>query len=345
MGTDTYLDAEIIRLMTENEETRVFNEAYETFDINTGVVVIDGKRVGFERKILLDNKLNMMVPQEFRSIPPEELFQSEDMPDVLIINDDDGTIQLSMKQISQRVVNDEEVAVFKSDVKQFLSRLNPKIVWLGDGRKEIKGKQIVFFEFITPILDASIYNFFFYLELNCQVLSGSFTTTEHASKAWKNIFHQMLQSIEVIASEERIIQEPPHKDFTWYRFDEGYFGMYQGHEYRFFRTGETECLLVSEKELDCMNGFEPKDGVFKKVVNKDELTNAYELKLQVVYGGCTFQIEQKQKSQIKITTKVCDQSIVKQLQLEMTEFREYGKWINKTEIEDVIENKLPIEGF
>ena len=345
METNNHLDAEIARLMDEDMENRLFTEAYKTFDIKTGVVVIDGKRVEFEQKTLLDEKLKMIVPKDFQSFPPETLFRPEAKPDVMLVNKEGGTIQIIVRHTSLSVANDEEVIAHMNQVQQFLNSMTPSIKWLEGGKKEISGRQVVFFEFLTPMLGADVYNLTYSLELNHQVLTGSFVATDREIKVWKEVFYQMLESIEIIPLGKAEVEKPPHKDFSQHRFEEGYFGIYHGQEYRFFRTGETECRLMSEKEADCEKGFEPKDGVYKKNVNKEEITSAYELKLQVIYRGYTFDIDEKQKSQVKIITRDCDSSIANELQMEIGGFREYTKWVNKTQIEDVIEKRLPVEGF
>jgi hypothetical protein len=65
----------------------------------------------------------------------------------------------------------------------------------------------------------------------------------------------------------------------------------------------------------------------------------------VIYGGYPFELDEKQRSQVKIIARDCDSTIANQLELEMSGFREYSKWISKTEIQDVIEKRLPIEEF
>ena len=345
MDGENHIDTEIVRLMDEVEEIRVFSKAYSTFNIKAGRVVIDGKIVEFEEKTLLDDKLKMIVPKDFQAIPPETLFRPEARPDLLLANKEGGTIQIIVRHTSKQVINDDEVIAYMNEVRQFLDSLTPSIEWLEGGEKEVSGRQAVFFEFITPMLGASVYNLTYFLEMNHRVLTGNFVVAGREFKAWKEIFPQMLESIEIIAPEETDVENLLHKDYSQYCFDEGYFGIYQGQEYRFFVIGETQCRLISKDEADCENGFERKDGVFKKNINKDEFTSAYELKLQVIYEGHPFELDEKQKSQVKLIARGCDSSIAKQLELEMSGFREYTKWVTKTEIQDVIERRLPIEGF
>lgn len=339
------LDTEIVRLMKEVDENKAQTKVYSLPNIKTGAVVVRGQRVNFEKKQLFDGKLAMILPKDFQSIDPEKLYKPETKPDLLLVNDG-GTIQITLTHLSKTAANDEEVTTHKNAVQQILQQMNPSTQWLEGGAKKINEKPLFFFEFITPMLGAEIYNLTFFFRLNQRIFTGSFVCGEPEIKGWKQIFHQMLGSIEINESEnpEDLAESAPsHSDFSQYHYGKGLYGIYQGQEYRLFKIGDGYRLISFNSE-DLDRGFFRQDGVFKKNVTQNEIEGAYELHLTLVYRGHQFELGRESKTQVQIIMKSCDRKLAHELQLELN-YPIYEKWVDKTEIENVIEKKLPVKGF
>jgi hypothetical protein len=345
MNNESHLDQEIVRLIDEVEEEKSYlqNERYSLLNIKTGVAVIGGVQIDFIEKDLLDGQLAMVLPTNFRSIPPEQVYKPEARPDLLWA-DEDSAIQITIAHTQRKATGVADVITHKNEVKQILQTLNSSLEWSEDGAKEICGRPLVFFEFITPMLVAGVYNLTFFMELNQRVLTGSFVCNGKKIKDWKPVFYQMLDSIKVLTSDDNI-EAPGHPDFSQYHFMEGLYAIYHDQEYRLYKVGPDNYRLISTNSQDREDGFVAQDGVFKKTVKPNEISAAYRLKLTLTYRGCQFELGQTQKNQVELVTKNCEVQIVEKLQLEMNTPNEYSKWVTKNEIENVIETKLPAEGF
>jgi hypothetical protein len=197
MNNQPQMDQEIIRLIDRAKE-----KGYSSIDIKTGTVVLNGKRVKFGKKTLLEDKLKMILPTDFQSIPPEKVYKPESKPDLLLI-DETGSIQISIAHTPKKVGNDEDVTAYQNEVQNILQALNSGVEWLEGGAKETRGKRVTYFELITPMLGTRIFNLTFFLQLQQRILTGNFVCPEPKLKAWKEIFYQMLDSIEVIANEAK----------------------------------------------------------------------------------------------------------------------------------------------
>jgi hypothetical protein len=345
MDDQSYLDQEIVRLIDAvAEEQRYFqNEGYSLLDIKTGVAVIGGVQIDFAEQTLLDDKLAMILPADFQSVPPKQHFKPEFQPD-LLLTDEDGVIQITIAYTQRKALDVDDVIAHKNEAKQVLQTLNTAIEWSEDGIKEIGGRQLVFLEFVTSMSGTNVYNLLFFMELNQRALTGSFVCIDKKIKGWKPVFHQMLDSIKVIVSYDQVEIEE-RRDFSQYHFTEGLYAFYRDREYRLFKVGADSYRLVSTNPQAQEEGFVARDGVFKKTVKPNEISAAYRLKLTVIYQGYQFVLGQVLKNQIELITKNCDAATVAKLQLEMNVPNEYSKWVDKTEIENVIETKLPVEGF
>jgi hypothetical protein len=339
------LDAEIIRLMNDAKESKSQNKVCSLLNIKTGAVAIRGQRVNFEKKQLFDGKIEMILPKDFQAIDPENLYKPETKPDLLLVNDG-GAIQITLTHLSKKASNDEEVIAHKNAVQRILQQMNPSIEWLEGGTKKINEKPLVFFEFITPMLGAEIYNLTFFVRLSRRIFTGSFVYGDREFKGWKQIFHQMLGSIEIIEAEnpEDLAEAAPaHQDFSKYHYGKGLYGIHQGREYQLFKIGDGYRLISFNAE-DLDRGFFRQDGVFKKNVTQNEIEAAYELQLTLVYRGHQFELGRESKTKVQLIMKDCDRKLANALQLQMN-YPVYEKWVDKTEIENIIEKKLPVAGF
>jgi hypothetical protein len=345
MNNKSHLDQEIVRLIDEVAEEQGYlqSEGYSLLNIKTGVAVIEGVQIDFAEKNLLHDQLAMILPTTFQSIPPEQVYKPEARPDLLLA-DEDGAIQITISHTKRKATDVADVITHKNEVKQILQTLNSSLEWSADGSKEICGKQLVFFEFITPMLGANVYNLTFFMELDQRVLSGSFVCNDKKTKGWKPVFQQMLDSIKVLVADDRM-DLPERPDYSQYHFTEGFYAVYHDREYRLFKVGSDSYRLIATDSQAQEEGFVAQDGVFKKTVKSNEISGAYRLKLTLTYRGCQFEVGQVQKDQVELVTKYGEAQIAKELQLEMGSPNEYSKWVAKTEIENVLETKLPADGF
>lgn len=346
MSNPSHLDEKIIRLIDVSREKKAGPaNRFASLDIRTGTAVIGGTRFNFAATPLLDGKLQMMIPEDFQSIPPEKFYKPESKPD-LMLTDQSGAIQITLLHTKKEVTNDAEVASHKSEVRQILESLNSSLDWQSNDTKEVNGKRIEYFELITPVLGSLVYNLTFFMQLQQRILTGSFICTERHLKGWKPVFHQMLESIKVITP-ETVNTTLTHPDYSTYPFKSGQYGFHNGQEYRLYKVGADQYSLISHNPKDLENGFVAKDGVFRKIVTKSEITAAYEIQLTILYRGHQFEFAGQgiQATRIKLLAKNCSPTMIKELQLEKVDNHEYVKIIDKTEIENVIEKRLPVAGF
>jgi hypothetical protein len=213
MNDQPRLDREIIRLIDQVHES-----GFSSLDIKTGSVVMNGIRVDFGERSLLEDKIQLILPTDFRSIPPETIYRPQAKPDLLLA-DAGGAIQITMTYTRKRVGNDEDVKAYQDEVRNILQTLNSALEWREGGViKAAGGGRVTYFEFITPMLGSRIYNLSFFLKLQQRALTGSFVCPEPKLKAWKGVFHQMLASIKVTETAIREVEgietkSPPPKGF------------------------------------------------------------------------------------------------------------------------------------
>jgi hypothetical protein len=340
-----YLDELIVQLMDEAEEDKQYvNDDYLAIDIKTGRALVVGTWYGFRERKLFDDRLELILPEEFELISPEEDFAHEPQTKLVMVGENDE-VQIFMEHTEDEVANDEEVVAYKDKAQRLFRSVNPSIEWLGEGDRHINNRQIVFFEFTSPTSDGRIYNLTFFLRMSQRILRGFFICPYHRLKSWKQVFDQIIESMKIKAQEETVEAPVARRDYTHNPFSEGLYGIYHGREFLMFRVGEEHYRLISTNSSDCEDGFYPQDGVYKKTVNRNEITAAYRLKLVLTYHGYLFDLGQKQRNQVELVMANEDYGIARNLGMEMGESRHFVKWIAKKDVENVTVHRLAVEGF
>jgi hypothetical protein len=313
----------------------------KSFQTGGDCLTVTGLNLKFEEKLILDGQVNLKLPAELEILSPEKArfkYPSASRPE-LIFTTRDGLVNITFKH-SRIPLDEAEVEQFKDRMIAVIQKIQSRVNWQEDGVKQVNGKKIGFFHFIIPALEANIYNLMFFGELNHRALIGNINCPVAQMEYWKPIATGLVETVKIIACRQNPPSKPPGADFTDYQFKSGFYASYHNKEYRVFKLADHNYRLVSRDPSDLAEGFEKKDGVYKKTVQYSELQSFYELKTRIEYQGYQFELRNILKNEVQLLKKNCGLDLVKQLKLQKTGPGEYEKWIAKNEVEDVIEEKI-----
>lgn len=204
MGIDEFLDEKIIEMINQVEqptmtvETNNVEKRPEERTIYTGIK-ISGKWIEFEKRLLVENKIMMMIPKDFTVMEPEKArikYPSEQRPKV-ILTDHTGTINFMFSHMDENIADGDAENV-RNHLFGIMRRVNPGIKHLATGTEVISGKNVAYVEFSNPAIDGKLYNLMFYLQLEGRILMGSFNCGSKVMKYWKKPAFEMMCSIEVL---------------------------------------------------------------------------------------------------------------------------------------------------
>lgn len=203
MKQTEYFDEKIIDMMGKAEyaatnSEKAQPEKVESRNIYTGVRIV-GKWIYFERRMLLNEEISMMLPEKFELMNEDiarRKYPSEHRPE-LIMTDETGTVNL-MFQYMEGEVTDETVEALRNQVFGMMKRVNPGIKEQEIGTMQISGKTVPYVEFSNPVIDGKLYNLMFYLSVNGRPLMGSFNCQTKVMKYWRSVAFEMVQSIELL---------------------------------------------------------------------------------------------------------------------------------------------------
>ena len=165
---------------------------------DTGVKIL-GKWISFERRLLAQETITMMLPKDFVPMPPEIArmkYPSEHRPET-ILTEETGSVNL-MFQYMDGEVDNTTIEIFRNQVFGMMKRVNSGIKEREMGAVDVAGVRIAYVEFSNNAMDGKLYNLMFYLSVKGKPLMGSFNCMTKDMKYWKTIAFEMMQSIELI---------------------------------------------------------------------------------------------------------------------------------------------------
>ena len=215
MKQDEFLDEQIIDMINQSEQktaASISNQSEkaeenvtadpEKRSIDTGIKIL-GRWIYFERQPLAKETITMMLPRDFVPMSPDiarKKYPSEQRPET-ILTDETGTINL-MFQYMEGEESNTTIESFRNRIFGMMKRVNPGIKEREIGVVDAAGKQIAYVEFSNPVMDGKLYNLMFYLAVKGRPLMGSFNCRTKEMKYWRSAAFEMMQSIEMVESEE-----------------------------------------------------------------------------------------------------------------------------------------------
>ena len=201
MEQKQFFDEQILDMMKgtanlpENDRYRD-GEVSEENQIHKGIKIL-GKWVYFERRILTNVGITMLMPENFTEMAPEaamKKYPSQHRPET-IFTDETGTVNLLFQYMEGETGN-ETIEHFRNQVFGMMRRVNPGIKQRELGVIEVSGKRIAYVEFSNPAMDGKLYNLMFYMESGGKPLMGSFNCFTKEMKYWRQAAFDMVRSIE-----------------------------------------------------------------------------------------------------------------------------------------------------
>ena len=98
-------------------------------------------------------------------------------------------------------VNETEIGDFTKEMVRVLRKTQKLQQWYGDGVKEYQ-IPIGYCEFLSPTMNANVYNLMFFVSLDDRVVLCTFNCLDIEMKDWKPVAHQMMASTKIQGGED-----------------------------------------------------------------------------------------------------------------------------------------------
>lgn len=178
---------------------RARNEKYSTLE--TGMY-IKNELVQFEEKELFPNKMSIMLPSSFVTLPSNLAklkYTSEQRPQIIKTSlDTSVNVAFNLLDVD---IQDDQVEFLLMQSREALKKLNPAFVFF-DSRVEKNDLTLGWFEFKSYGLDDSVYNLLFITQIGGKMAQGVFNCKYEDAIEWRDAAHQIINSIRDITREE-----------------------------------------------------------------------------------------------------------------------------------------------
>lgn len=187
-----YGDEGFIRLLRDRQE-EVRNR-----DIQKGSVWAGDKELVFKEYEVIKKQLFIYIPDEFALLAKETARQKypyENRPEI-IYADPQGSVTVAFTHRKEKLDTGQEEEV-RNAIAQVMRQLYPSGIFMEKQSVVTYAAQmpVAWFDFVTPAIDADIYNLMFFYALNGKLLMGACNCLQADQEEWKEFFVQMIKTL------------------------------------------------------------------------------------------------------------------------------------------------------
>ncbi len=202
---EKYIDEDILQLIKESNSDekgkygKVGSIEHKIIkDIEKGAIKLDEDELIFDEKLILDEKLSVLIPESFEEMSKEDAkikYASPEIPKI-IFTSECGSVNFTFDHIEapfyESMIEEAEEELF-----EMVKFTYPEAKFFDNGIRSINGKKVVFLDFTSSAPDGEIYNLMFLMELQKRPLMASFNCLQEDMDLWKAIFIGVMNAIKV----------------------------------------------------------------------------------------------------------------------------------------------------
>lgn len=184
-----YTDEVFIRAMNKHK-------AEQQGDIYSSVFIRE-EIFEFERQMLFQEKMSIMLPKKFFDMPLELAkikYPMEQRPQIIKTNEI-GDINFTFSLLEEKLENNQ-VEKVKDGLVLILKRAYPANIFYENKIEKKKDKIIGWFDFKSHGIDQKLYNLMYLLPIEGKFLHGIFNCPLSEVDLWKPVVLQVIHSIE-----------------------------------------------------------------------------------------------------------------------------------------------------
>ena len=163
------------------------------------VPVCINAQIKLEKRSLLDNKIELLVPTDFKPMSADMLNEKypnrTNQPDV-VLTDENAEINIVISLVNQPLQS-AQIPAFKDFQITSLKRMHPDAKWLDNGVKVINGKKVGYFKLISNAVDQTVFNYYFFTNVDGKALVITFNCIEKLLPQWKDTAETIVSSLTV----------------------------------------------------------------------------------------------------------------------------------------------------
>jgi hypothetical protein len=149
-----------------------------------------------QKMSILDEKVEIFTPKELSKMTEEmwKIKYGNAQRPVLALSDKDIEVNL-IAQFTNQKWKEKELAEYKDFRIANLKKTRTDVQILEDGVKDVNGKKVGFFKFMTQAIGDKIFNYYFFTVVDERILIFTFNCTEKLRNVWEKIADEMVATL------------------------------------------------------------------------------------------------------------------------------------------------------
>lgn len=211
MGTEEFRDEFIQKARKERERLEEMRHSEETVEeeikqsIYDDIVTVFGIPVIFRDHCIIEDKINMRMPEDFTSRSEEEIasvYFLGSRPGYVFSN---GYLNFMVAfNWTNNVMPDSSIFDFTKFAKQAIDRIGPKAHFMDEEKLTLEGHSLSILQFVAQTIDSVNYNVMFFASLEGRLLIGSVTFDQKYARRLLPLVAEMVKSFRIIQEKEEV---------------------------------------------------------------------------------------------------------------------------------------------
>ena len=155
-------------------------------------------QVKLEKISLLDNKVEILAPKKLSPMSNEQWaikYGATKRP-FLALSDENLEVNL-LADLVGKGADDSQMVAYKDFRMQHLAKSRTDVKFLENGLKTVNGKKVGYFKFSSNSTDRKIFNYYFFITADGNMLFFTFNCPDDLRKSWEKTADEMVESLKV----------------------------------------------------------------------------------------------------------------------------------------------------
>jgi hypothetical protein len=161
--------------------------------------IISKAQIKLEKRSLLNDKIELMVPDYFKPMTADVIAQKYPNPGQqpsLVLTDENAEVNIVVSA-TQQPIQSSQMAQYKDFMIGSLKKSHPDAQWLDNGVKTVNGKNVGYFKMISNAVDQKVFVYYFFTNMDGKVLLVTFNCPESMLPNWKDTADTIMASLKV----------------------------------------------------------------------------------------------------------------------------------------------------
>lgn len=156
-------------------------------------------QIKLDQKIsILDQKVELLLPKELSKMTEDmwKIKYGNLKQPILAFSDKDGEVNL-IGQMTNQNWEEKNLDEYKNFRIENLKKTRSDLQFLENGIKDISGKKVGFFKFMSQAIDSKVFNYYFFSIVDDKIIIFTFNCPEKLKGSWEKAGDEIVASLKI----------------------------------------------------------------------------------------------------------------------------------------------------